>query len=517
MSKLQNTADIIDFDELCQICRLKNKKKNASMYCSSCSLPLCKQCAEQHKTTKVTADHYVLKNSEKKVEQNCSKHDFAEVQYFCEKCSQLICVNCTMIEHKNHEMVDLNEKIRECKTALQKVVSKFSRISSTLSEELEWLQKLEINIEEIREEKKIALNAHVIELQQTIRSQHEQLEKDLDSFLDSKLKKVGERKKLIQSKWDEVKKAQVFAGQKDKEELSKEKFLVQALDVTQRAEIFQNPKALDKKEFNGPSIIFLNNKILGKVENNPKTSLLPSVNNDAKPNKLESIKKSSKVPIVKATPKTTPRKKKKLNDGLKKSEDNEVNLPPPRDISLPPARSISTVSIKCFPKPEIAQRIPPQTAKILSKFKTTSYIKEPCGLAFLSNGKIVVADSENCGLWVCDRSGKFQQRVLSTEINYPVGMIVNESGNIAVAMENYLKIYSPQSWDCLSQFSIGASIRGLSVDINGCYVIVEGQTICIYDESGSRLRDFPLGNLPEFFNLAVGGKSKNFILLNLKE
>ncbi|CAD5118392.1 unnamed protein product [Dimorphilus gyrociliatus] len=512
MSKSLNSSDIVDFDGLCQICRLKNKRKSAPMYCSDCSMPLCKICSDQHRTTKVTADHYVVPKSEKKVEQNCSKHDFAEVRYFCEKCSQLICVNCTMIEHKNHDIVDLNEKIAECEAALRKVMAKISRISATLSEELEWLQKIEINIEEIREEKKIALNAHVIQLQQTIRSQHEKLEQDLDSFLDSKLEKVSDRKKVVKTKWQELKKVQDFASRKGNDKLSQEKFIATALRVSQQAEIFQSPKALDRKEFSGPSIIFLNNQTLGKVENNPKMNLLPTINQDAKPNKLDSIKRSSKVPIVKAAPKTTPRKRKKVYEGLKKSEDIDSGIPLPREISsrreisLPPARSISTISLQSFPKPEIAQRVPPQTARIVSKFKTTSYIKEPCGLAFLSNGKIVIADAENSGLWICDRSGKFQQRVLSTEINYPVGILVNESGNIAVAIENSLKIYSPQSWNCLSHFPIGSGIRGLSIDINGCYVVTEGHALCVYDESGSKLRNFPLGSLPEFFNLAVGGK-----------
>lgn len=73
----------------------------------------------------------------------------------------------------------------------------------------------------------------------------------------------------------------------------------------------------------------------------------------------------------------------------------------------------------------------------------------------LPNGKIVLADGRNHGLVFCERSGRFQERVLLNEISCPSALCMTPEGHLAVACEKTIKVFT-QKGGKLLQFKTPA-------------------------------------------------------------
>ena len=79
-------------------------------YCSDCHNYLCQVCSEQlHKMLKAYRGHKVipihkldataLQSCQVKY---CAKHKKEPIKLYCETCNELICRDCTLVEHRNH-------------------------------------------------------------------------------------------------------------------------------------------------------------------------------------------------------------------------------------------------------------------------------------------------------------------------------------------------------------------------------------------------------------------------------
>ena len=87
-----------------------DENDNVVAYCPGCSLFLCQICYSYHKRDRATRNHGVVVLSEIITNPNqtdiktlqCREHGSNELQYYCETCNELICVYCTVKEHKDH-------------------------------------------------------------------------------------------------------------------------------------------------------------------------------------------------------------------------------------------------------------------------------------------------------------------------------------------------------------------------------------------------------------------------------
>ncbi|CAG2214970.1 unnamed protein product [Mytilus edulis] len=119
----------------CYICT----EKNGVFYCYECQHALCAVCRERHDKVPALSGHTIadinvidLSNVQND-KTRCITHD-KEYQFYCVKCSDLICVKCVTSSHKGHSFSDISEIVSEkrktAQTALQKLKCKIEVISS---------------------------------------------------------------------------------------------------------------------------------------------------------------------------------------------------------------------------------------------------------------------------------------------------------------------------------------------------------------------------------------------------
>ncbi|XP_071952508.1 E3 ubiquitin-protein ligase TRIM56-like [Antedon mediterranea] len=92
--------------------------KVAAAHCMECSAYLCSQCSENHCKIPALRDHTVMslnqymsmdakeRSSAKPV--MCPKHTSVAVEFYCGTCSVPVCMKCTVVTHKGHNLQELD-------------------------------------------------------------------------------------------------------------------------------------------------------------------------------------------------------------------------------------------------------------------------------------------------------------------------------------------------------------------------------------------------------------------------
>ena len=101
-------------------------KTNANRYCKQCSMFFCTECLDLHDKFKPNAGHqtlsleevantvYQLPHSKPEATISCAYHN-KPLERFCETCEKLICDDCTVKKHKDHDydvVIDIYKKHR---------------------------------------------------------------------------------------------------------------------------------------------------------------------------------------------------------------------------------------------------------------------------------------------------------------------------------------------------------------------------------------------------------------------
>ena len=120
-------------------------KTNANRYCKQCSMFFCPECLHHHDKFKPNAGHQTLSLEEvantayqllrAKPEATISyTHHNKPLERFCETCEKLICDDCTVKKHKDHDydvVIDTYEKHRDIleKSSLQQLSQLYQRLT----------------------------------------------------------------------------------------------------------------------------------------------------------------------------------------------------------------------------------------------------------------------------------------------------------------------------------------------------------------------------------------------------
>ena len=87
---------------------------NANQYCKQCTKFFCPQCLQLHNSWKPNTGHgiisleevastaYQLPQAKPEVIEHCTDHN-KPLEIFCETCQELICHNCTVKKHQDHD------------------------------------------------------------------------------------------------------------------------------------------------------------------------------------------------------------------------------------------------------------------------------------------------------------------------------------------------------------------------------------------------------------------------------
>ena len=112
---LSNLVEVLDIhddegEDAQFICGNGLDENPAVVHCLDCQCYLCENCLDLHKKVKATKNHQVvsieeIKKDVRKLEQKryCIEHEGEELKLYCKTCQEVICRDCTIVTHKQHD------------------------------------------------------------------------------------------------------------------------------------------------------------------------------------------------------------------------------------------------------------------------------------------------------------------------------------------------------------------------------------------------------------------------------
>ena len=103
----------------------------AVVHCLDCQCYLCHSCLELHKKVKATRNHKLvslkeIKEDVRKLEQKryCAEHEGEELKLYCRTCEEVICRDCTIVTHKQHDYTFIKDVRDELVKKMNDLVTK---------------------------------------------------------------------------------------------------------------------------------------------------------------------------------------------------------------------------------------------------------------------------------------------------------------------------------------------------------------------------------------------------------
>ena len=188
----------------------KCKKRVATCFCRNCGQFICARCTETHQEWEEFLSHEVITLDQlegdvvrlvppKKKVMFCSKHSTKELDLYCETCEELVCRDCTVRIHRDHQYDLVTDAFQKHKDVL---VTSLQPVEQQLDTVTKSLQQLDTQCQQITDQRE----ALVGNIHKTIRQLHEALEV-------RKTELIGELDRITQ------KKLKTLAAQRDQIEL----------------------------------------------------------------------------------------------------------------------------------------------------------------------------------------------------------------------------------------------------------------------------------------------------------
>ena len=180
----------------------KCKKRNATSYCRDCGKFICEVCTEVHETWEDFASHEVIGLDQlegdvtelvppRKTTLYCSKHTTKESDLYCETCEELICRDCIVRVHRDHQYDLTADAFPRHKDT---IVSHLQPVKQHLDTVKQAIEGLDIRCHQITDQR-MATEANIHKMAQQL---HEALEvrkteliSQLDGMTQQKLKNLA--------------------------------------------------------------------------------------------------------------------------------------------------------------------------------------------------------------------------------------------------------------------------------------------------------------------------------------
>ena len=195
---------------------------NATGYCKECAKFLCPKCIDVHKIWAPIADHMITSLDEvatsaskllpKKQEIKCSTHN-EPLRIFCETCEELICHDCTVRIHRDHDY----DLISDCYAKhCQKLETSLKSVRDKVTAVTDGLTVLTDRENEVREQGKVVkeeIHVMVEEIIDILHQSERQLTREVDAVTGRKLQVLSDQKKSAERRLIQLKDCQEFVVQ----------------------------------------------------------------------------------------------------------------------------------------------------------------------------------------------------------------------------------------------------------------------------------------------------------------
>ncbi len=181
----------------------------ATGYCNDCSDFLCDMCQTAHKRVKLSRNHELISLDElkaqvtgivppKKAVPHCSKHPENALKIYCDTCSTLICTDCTIRLHKDHNYDLVPDVLTKHK---EELVSSLKPVKEKLDSVQRALKDLDTRTKAIHDQKAvIETNIHkeIDEQHRLLDQRRTELMGELDMLTQQKLKDLAAQRDEVE-------------------------------------------------------------------------------------------------------------------------------------------------------------------------------------------------------------------------------------------------------------------------------------------------------------------------------
>ena len=167
-------------------------------FCPECNAFLCNLCNEFHKRSKQFSRHDVVPLTELQSDQGvpiqakpkvplCQEHDY-ELKHYCETCSELVCMYCTMKTHNEHNHDTVKSVASKHRNHLKEITAPMEEMIKDLSGSEDKIDKMMKKIKQQGEEVNMEIDKHYNELAQKLMKQSSQVKQQVDDMVSQKEK-----------------------------------------------------------------------------------------------------------------------------------------------------------------------------------------------------------------------------------------------------------------------------------------------------------------------------------------
>jgi hypothetical protein len=175
----------------------------AVAHCLTCSDHLCESCFQLHKKQKLSRDHHVVmlkdlhqmdrKTGVKSVRRklHCDEHKDEPLKLFCKTCEKVICRDCALVKHRQHEYVFVHEFRREIQTQLEALVKKAEEKQAEFKVHIEHMAKVRKSSSAAFDTSKRKSNTFFDKMVQSIEARRKKVLADLDALIQIEEKQLN--------------------------------------------------------------------------------------------------------------------------------------------------------------------------------------------------------------------------------------------------------------------------------------------------------------------------------------
>ncbi|XP_078658163.1 E3 ubiquitin-protein ligase TRIM71-like [Branchiostoma floridae x Branchiostoma belcheri] len=544
------TNKLLDFRRLklsklshvqCQMCK---SGAQASAVCGDCTFLLCNNCVGVHRNTPALQGHAIITlgdlenpamRSQYARQIYCPRHPGQRTTFYCEPCATLVCMACTVDEHRPGQKHDPREvekvapKYRASVEGLmrktEKVVSKINQKVANLDEELtattENCEQVEKEVQQHYEELISKLQREkqemITKIQKTNKDRKEELIREKKE-MEKELGKTNEGLEFCQNILDRDNKTELLFLRQQMEERLQLLASQQTGDRTLegRTKVTFQPSSLSQVSGGSLSVFagFTIDVQEPAIESLPCSVTVTTNNADLTGGKvvpqIEVTSPLGKTTLIQTTAHTSPPLAAGKGQTSRVSRVWGADWRPQQSGKHTLGVCMGGTKDLCSLTIDVGSNNP--VLRLGQKGSQQGQFDRPIDVA-VRGDRLYVADNWNKRVQVFDLSGKFCHSFPTAS---PVGLAVQTDGTIVVKSVNEVKKFSP-SGELLHKFPLGEYCTGpygLAVQGDGRVVVADRDkhSIFLFEADGTLVKQ-------------VGGQGKgqeqfdqpNFVCVNKED
>ena len=189
------------------VCDNCESEDAAQSRCSDCGIFLCQFCTESHKRSRSTKQHELLTIEELKSNPDpqkiadkirCPKHKDEIIKLFCKTCQTTICRDCTIVDHRQHEYVFVEEVAVEKKRHLQSNLEEVKERKERVVQGMVNLKKFDESLEAKKKSIITEINCQFDLLAKAVESRKKEIVEQATSLTNGKQKQIHAQLEVLE-------------------------------------------------------------------------------------------------------------------------------------------------------------------------------------------------------------------------------------------------------------------------------------------------------------------------------